>query len=69
MYPKKRLCLQGALHPAGSDREGQSRKDLWPPEGSADLILGDRDPLVKMLMEIAATPFALSQPSSSAQLF
>ena len=45
-----------ALHPAGSDREGQSRKDLWPPpEGSADPILGDRDPLVKMLMEIAAT--------------
>ena len=45
-----------ALHPAGSDREGQSRKNLWPPpEGSADPILGDRDPLVKMLIEIAAT--------------
>ncbi|KAK2571016.1 hypothetical protein P5673_003555 [Acropora cervicornis] len=45
-----------ALHPAGSDREGQSRKDLWPPpEGSADPILDDRDPLLKMLMEITAT--------------
>ena len=45
-----------ALHPAGSDQEGQSRKDLWPQlEGLADPILGDREPLVKMLMEIAAT--------------
>lgn len=44
-----------ALHPAGSDSEGQSRKDLWPPpEGSADPILDDRDPLLKMLMEITA---------------
>ena len=45
-----------ALHPAGSDEEGQPRKDLWPPpEGSADPISEDRDPLVKMLMEMAAT--------------
>ena len=66
-----------ALHPAGSDREGQSRKDLWPPpKGSADPILDDRDPLLKMLMEITATQdgmlgrsFALSQTSWSAQLF
>ena len=45
-----------ALHPAGSDEEGQPRKDLWPPpEGSADPISEDGDPLVKMLMEKAAT--------------
>ena len=49
-----------ALHPAGSDEEGQPRKDLWPPpEGSADPISGDRDPLVKMLLEIAATQNAI----------
>ena len=45
-----------ALHPAGSDREGQSRKYLWPPpDGSGDPILDDREPLLKMLMEITAT--------------
>ena len=49
-----------ALHPAGSDKEGQPRKDLWPPpEGSADPISEDRDPLVKMLMEMAATQDAI----------
>lgn len=45
-----------ALHPAGSDEEGQPRKDLClPPEGSDDLISEDRDRLVKMLMIMAAT--------------
>ena len=49
-----------ALHPAGSDEEGQPRKDLWPlPEGSADPISSDKDPLVKMLLEIAATQNAI----------
>ena len=49
-----------ASHPAGSDEEGQPRKDLWPPpEGSADPISEDRDPLVKMLMEMAATQDAI----------
>ena len=39
-----------ALHPTGSDEEGQPRKDLWhPPKGSADPISEDTDPLVKML--------------------
>ena len=34
----------------------QPRKDLWsPPEGTAEPISDDRDPLVKMLMQIAAT--------------
>ena len=49
-----------ALHPAGSDEEGQPREDLWPPpEGSADPISDDRDPLVKMLVQIAATQDAI----------
>ena len=49
-----------ALHPAGSDGEGKPRKDLWPPpEGSADPISDESDPLVKMLMEVAATQQAM----------
>ncbi|XP_078350740.1 uncharacterized protein LOC144635515 [Oculina patagonica] len=45
-----------ALHPAGSDEEREPRKDLWPPpEGTADPISDERDPLVKMLMDISAT--------------
>ena len=49
-----------ALHPAGSDEEGKPRKDLWPlPEGSADPIPNDQDPLVKMLMDIASTQDAI----------
>ena len=49
-----------ALHPAGNDEEGQPRKDLWPPpEGTAEPISDDRDSLVKMLMQIAATQDAI----------
>ncbi|KAL9956688.1 hypothetical protein ACROYT_G038207 [Oculina patagonica] len=49
-----------ALHPGGSDEEGKPRKDLWPPpEGSADPISDERDPLVKMLMDIASTQDAI----------
>ena len=45
-----------ALHSAGSDEEGQPRKDLClPPEGSDDAISEDRDRLGKMLMKMAAT--------------
>ena len=49
-----------ALHPAGNEEEGQPRKNLWPPpEGTAEPISDDRDPLVKMLMQIAATQDAI----------
>ena len=49
-----------AMHPAGSDEEGKPRKDLWPPpEGSADPVPSDQDPLVKMLMDIASTQDAI----------
>ena len=45
-----------ALHPAGSDEENQPRKDLWPaPEGTAEPVSNERDPLLKMLMEVATT--------------
>ena len=49
-----------ALHPAGNDEEGKPRKDLWPPPvGTAEPISNDRDPLVKMLMQIAGTQDAI----------
>ena len=49
-----------ALHPAGNNEEGQPRNDLWPPpEGTADPISTDRDPLVEMLMETAASQDAI----------
>ena len=49
-----------ALHPAGSDEEGKPRKDLWPlPEGSADPLPNDQDPLVKMIMNTASTQEAI----------
>lgn len=45
-----------ALHPAGSGEEGQPRKDLWPaPEGAAEPVSNERDPLLMMLMEVATT--------------
>ena len=49
-----------ALHPAGNDEEEQPRKDPWSPaEGTAEPISDDTDPLVKMLMQIAATQGAI----------
>ena len=49
-----------SLHPTGSDEEGLPRKDIWPsPDGSAEPISNERDPLVKMLMGIAATQDAI----------
>ena len=49
-----------AMHPAGSDEKGKPQKDLWHmPEGSADPIPNDQDPLVKMLMDIASTQDAI----------
>ena len=53
-----------------------TEKDNQGKTSGHHLILDDRDPLLKMLMEITATQdgmlrrsFALSQTSSSAQLF
>ena len=46
-----------ALHPAGSDEEGKPRRP--PPEGSAEPIRNDQDPLVKMLMDIALSKDAI----------
>ena len=49
-----------ALHPAGNDEEWQPKKSLCPPtEGMAQPISDDRDPFVKMAMQIAATQDAI----------
>ena len=57
---KRKTSAMTALHSAGNDEEGRPRKDLWPPpEGTAEPISDDRDPLVKMLMQIAATQDAI----------
>ena len=50
------------LHPAGNDEDEQPRKDLCPPPvGTAESISNDRDPLVKMLLQIAGTQDAILQ--------
>ena len=43
-----------ALHPAGSDPEGKPRKNLWPPpHGTAPPPPEDKNPLVKLLTDVA----------------
>ena len=45
-----------ASHPAGKDENGESRKNLWPPpEGSAPAPPEEKNPLVKLLMDISAS--------------
>ena len=45
-------CVITAMHPAGQNETGQSRKDLWPPpEGNAPALPEDKNPLLKLLMD------------------
>jgi hypothetical protein len=45
-----------AKHPAGSDNEGKPRKDLWPPpEGTVPAPPENKNPLLKLLMDVAST--------------
>ncbi|XP_048590508.1 uncharacterized protein LOC5504101 [Nematostella vectensis] len=49
-----------ASHPAGKDEDGESRKELWlPPEGTAEPVPEDSDPLVRMLLDLDATQEAM----------
>ena len=49
-----------ASHPAGKDENGESRKNLWPPpEGSAPAPPEEKNPLVKLLMDISASQESL----------
>ena len=43
-----------ALHPAGSDTEGNPRKDLWPPpHGTCPAPPDEKNPLIKLLMDVS----------------
>ena len=49
-----------ASHPAGKDDEGNPNREFWPPpEGTAQPVTHDQDPLVKMLMDVSATQDAV----------
>ena len=44
-----------AMHPDGSDADGKPRKDLWaPPEGTAPAPPEEKNPLVKLLMDVCS---------------
>ncbi|XP_053391813.1 uncharacterized protein LOC128554571, partial [Mercenaria mercenaria] len=49
-----------ANHPAGKDHLGNPRTDLWPPpEGSAPEPPEEKNPLVKLLMDVSSTQDSL----------
>ena len=49
-----------ALHPAGKDETGESRKDLWPPpEGSAPPPPEEKNPLLKLLLDVSSSQASL----------
>ena len=51
-----------ALHPAGKNEDGSSRKDLWPPpEGTAPLPPDDQNPLLKLLIDISETQESIAE--------
>ena len=53
-------CGITAMHPAGQDETGQSRKDLWlPPEGNAPAPPEDKNPLLKLLMDVSYSQASL----------
>ena len=49
-----------ALHPAGKDDHDQPRKNLWPPpEGTAPAPPEEKNPLVKLLMDVSSSEESL----------
>ena len=45
-----------AMHPAGNYENGNPRKDLWPPpEGNAPAPPEEKNPLVKLLMDVSSS--------------
>ena len=51
-----------ACHPAGSDENGEPRKDLWPPpEGTAPAPPDDTNPLIKLLMDVSESEHSLHE--------
>ena len=51
-----------ALHPAGKNDDGSSRKDLWPPpEGTSPVPPEEDNPLLKLLMDVSETQKSVVQ--------
>ena len=49
-----------ACHPAGTDENGHPRKDLWaPPEGFAPAPPEEKNPLLKLLMDVSESQESL----------
>ncbi|WAQ97056.1 hypothetical protein MAR_029746 [Mya arenaria] len=49
-----------AEHPAGCDEAGKPRKDLWPPpEGTAPAPPEEKNPLVKLLMDVCDSQYSI----------
>ena len=49
-----------ALHPAGKDETGESRKDMWPPpEGNAPPPPEEKNPLLKLLLDVSSSQASL----------
>ena len=45
-----------AMHPAGTNDNGSPRKDLWPPpEGTAPPPPEEKNPLIKLLMDVCSS--------------
>lgn len=49
-----------ACHPAGKDENGNRRRDLWPPpEGTAPPPPDEKNPLLKLLMDVSDSQHSL----------
>ena len=49
-----------AIHPAGKDESGNSRKNLWPPpEGTAPAPPEDKNLLIKLLTDVSSNQDSL----------
>ncbi|KAK3083478.1 hypothetical protein FSP39_023709 [Pinctada imbricata] len=49
-----------ASHPAGKNVEGEPRKEFWPPpEGTAQVPPEDKNPLIKLLMDVSQSQESL----------
>ena len=51
-----------ALHPAGKNEDGSSRKEFWPPpEGTATLPPEETNPLLKLFMDVSDSQESILQ--------
>ena len=60
-WAKSELGLT-ALHPAGTNEDGSSRKDPWaPPKGTAPLPPEEKNPLLKLLIDASETQESVAE--------